>query len=287
MLTMRYVFILIVSFCVGQVAYAQDGLSVMTFNIRYNNPGDGENAWPHRKDRVAGLIRFHGADLIGMQEALQGQIADLDLLLPGFGWIGVGRDDGKAAGEFSPIFYRSDRLMVADWGTFWLSETPDQPGSKGWDAAITRIATWARMADQDTDTSFWVLNTHFDHRGEQARIESARLIREKVAHMAGEQPVIVMGDFNVTPESEAYRLLTQPEASQVPPLIDALTVSQTPPYGPDNTWSTFFVDQPSDRRIDYVFIQNQLTVLRHGILTDQQAGRYPSDHLPVLVEIEF
>lgn len=282
-LTTVFIFILM-GLCTAP-AGTQDGLGVMTYNIRYDNPGDGKDAWPHRKDRVAGLIRFHGADVVGLQEALHHQIADLDSLLPGFDWIGVGRDDGKMAGEFSPLFYRADRLNVEAWGTFWLSESPDQPGSIGWDAAITRLATWARFTDLHTGKVFWAFNTHFDHRGEQARIESARLIREKVTALAGSMPVVVMGDFNKPPESEAYRQLVDPEVAEVPPLVDAFSITLQPPYGPDYTWTTFSVANPPGRRIDYVFVQNQVTVRRHGILTDQWAGHYPSDHLPVFTEI--
>ena len=155
---------------------AMTPLRVISYNVRFNNPGDGINAWPERRDRVAALLRFHEADLIGVQEALAGQLDDLDAALPGHAWLGVGRDDGATTGEYTAIFYRTDRLELLDEGTFWLSPTPSVPGSVGWDAAITRIATWARFRDLRTGTAFVHLNTHFDHVGAEARTESARLI---------------------------------------------------------------------------------------------------------------
>lgn len=270
---------------VSQFASAQSGsapeLSVMTFNIRYNNPGDGEHAWPYRKERVAQLIQFHDTDLVGVQEALRGQIDDLSEMLPEFAWVGVGRDDGKDAGEFSPIFYRRDRFTLEDTGTFWLSESPEVIGSKSWDAAITRIANWALFEDSVTGESLLHLNTHFDHRGEQARINSAALIVERLPQLASELPVIVTGDFNVPPTNEVYEIMTGS-------LQDAYTASVLEPYGPQGTFSGFeVVVTPDDRRIDYVFVDSGTEVLRYGALSDQLNGSYPSDHLPVLVEIRL
>lgn len=260
--------------------HAQDetaSLNVMSFNIRFNNPDDGEHAWPHRKDRVAGLVRFHEADVVGMQEALPGQIRDLEARLPGYAWVGVGRDDGAEGGEFSPIFYRTDRLELLDHDTFWLSETPDEPGSVGWDAALPRIVTWARFRDRATDRTFVHFNTHFDHRGEAARLESARLLVRQVEAIAGEAPVVVTGDFNATPDEPPYARLADA-------FEDAYTAVEAP-YGPAGTFSTFEVGNEADRRIDYIFSANGVTVHRFGTLTDQWHGHYPSDHLPVLAEV--
>ena len=254
-------------------------LRVMTFNIRYNNPGDGEHAWPHRKERVASVIRFHEADLVGVQEALNGQIDDLEALLPAYAWIGVGRDDGVAAGEFSPIFYRKDRFELLEQATFWLSETPEAPGSKSWDAALTRIVTWGRFRDKTTEKVFYLFNTHFDHRGAQARTESARLLLEKIDVLAGDALVIVTGDFNVTPTTEAYRVM-------VTELEDARRRSVTPPHGPEGTSFGFTVEAGEQgRRIDYIFVHPDVRVQHYGVLTDHWHGHFPSDHLPVLAEV--
>jgi endonuclease/exonuclease/phosphatase family metal-dependent hydrolase len=260
-------------------------LRVMTFNIRYDNPRDSANAWPNRKDWVASLIRFHGADAVGVQEALLRQLADLDARLPGWSRVGVGRADGREAGEFSAILYRTDRLELLESGTFWLSPTPEVAGSKGWDAAIERIATWARFRDRRTGCRLLHLNTHFDHIGEQARQESARLIRRRLTTLAGGLPVIVTGDLNTTPSSVAYRIFTRDTIpGAIAPLADAYTASRTGHYGPTSSWTEFKAIEPG-RRIDYVMVSPGVEVLAHGILPDSWDGRFPSDHLPVLVAL--
>ena len=260
---------------------ADSAIRVMTFNIRYNNPNDGVHAWPNRKEQVASVIRFHQADLVGMQEVLKDQIDDLEVMLPDYARFGVGRDDGVAAGEFAPVFYRKDRFDLLEQATFWLSETPDVPGSKSWDAAITRIVTWGRFRDKHTGATFYLFNTHFDHRGEQARTESARLLLAKIQTLAGDANTVVTGDFNVVPTTEAYRIMTSG-------LADAKDRTVTPPHGPEGTYSGFTVEQDEiGRRIDYIFVHPAVHVARYGVLTDHWNGHFPSDHLPVLAEILF
>lgn len=260
-------------------------LRVMSFNIRYDNPDDGPNAWPHRRDRVAGLIRFHEADVVGVQEAEAHQLAELDARLPGFARTGVGRADGRAAGEFSAILYRADRLALLDSGTFWLSGTPEVPGSKGWDTAIERIATWGRFEDRRTGCRHLHLNTHFDHVGERARQESARLIRRRLASLAAGLPVVVTGDLNALPGSAPYDILTREEMpGAAPPLVDAFHATRAPHYGPTATWTEFRAIEPG-RRIDYVMVSPGVAVLSHAILPDYWEGRFPSDHLPVIASL--
>jgi endonuclease/exonuclease/phosphatase family metal-dependent hydrolase len=260
-------------------------LRVMSFNLRYDTPNDSANAWPNRKDWVAGLIRFHGADVVGVQEALAHMLTDLDARLPGFARVGVGRADGRTRGEFSAIFYRTDRLALLDSGTFWLSPTPEVAGSKGWDAAIERVATWARFRDRLTGCSHLQLNTHFDHIGEQARQESARLIRRRLAQLANGLPIVMTGDLNSTPTSGAYRILTRDTvAGATPPLADAMSASRSGHYGPTSSWTAFRAIEPG-RRIDYVLVSTPVTVSSHGILPDSWNGRFPSDHLPVLAAL--
>ena len=256
---------------------APDGLHVMSFNIRLNLPSDSIHAWPNRKDRVASVIRFHQADVAGLQEVLIGQMRDLEQRLPGYAWVGVGRDDGEDEGEFSPIFYRTDRLELLGHDTFWLSETPDEPGRLGWDAAWPRVVTWARFRDRRTNQAFYHFNTHFDNRGEQARLESARLITQRIDALAGDAPTVVTGDFNATPDEPPYAHLTDA-------LADAYTAVDAP-HGPAGTFSGFEVGNEQDRRIDYVFTTNGVAVQRFGTLTDQWRGHYPSDHLPILAEV--
>lgn len=260
-------------------------LRVMTFNIRYDNPGDGVNAWPNRKDWVASLIRYHGADVIGVQEALLHQLVDLDVRLPGFARVGVGRADGKAKGEFSAILYRTDRLVLRDSGTFWLSPTPAVAGSKGWDTAIERVATWARFADRRTGCEWLHLNTHFDHIGEVARQESSRLIRRELRTLAEGLPIVMTGDLNTEPTHAPYRILTtEPLEGAVAPLADAFLVSRTGHYGPTATWNAFKAIE-AHRRIDYILVSPMVVVEEHAIIPDMWDGRFPSDHLPVIAAI--
>lgn len=270
-----------------------DSVKVMSFNIRYNNPNDGEHAWPNRKAMVASVVNFHAADLVGMQEVLRGQLTELEALLPDYAWYGVGRDNGAATvvnsgeragentGEFAPIFYRRDRLQLLDSGEFWLSEMPNEIASRGWDAALPRIATWAKFKDRQSGQDFIHLNTHFDHRGEVARVRSAQLILDKLAVLSDGLAVVVTGDFNVTPDSDAY-------ATMITGLEDTKLKSESIPHGPDGTFGGFTVELgESMDRIDYVFVGDDVKVLRYGVLSDQWNGRYPSDHLPVLAEIRF
>ena len=233
----------------------------------------------HTLVTVARLIRFHEPDLIGVQEALRGQLDDLSERLPGYAWLGVGRDDGADAGEFSAIFYRTDRFEVLEEGTFWLSETPDVPGSTSWDAAITRVATYARFRDRATGETFHLFNTHFDHVGVQARLESARLLTRRIRALGDTEPVIVTGDFNVTPDAAPYAVLTET-------LRDAYHTSELPHHGPAGTFSGFEAGPLADaRRIDYILTRGPVRTLRHATLADQHALGFPSDHLPVFAEV--
>lgn len=251
----------------------------MTYNIRYNNPDDGPHAWSNRRDRVASTIRFNRADLIGVQEALKDQIDDLARLLPEYDWLGVGRDDGREAGEFSAIFYRKSRFQPLERGTFWLSRTPSIPGSKDWDAAITRIATWAHFKDLEADTSLYHFNTHFDHRGAVAREKSAELILNRLRRRAGRHPAVLTGDLNFTPEAPGYRILADS-------LADALHATEEPHHGPVAThYGGFVVTHEPGRRIDYIFTRGGLRVLQHATLSDNWQGAYASDHLAVVATL--
>lgn len=256
---------------------------VMTFNIRYDEPRDNENSWPNRKEMVASMIRFHQADLIGVQEALQHQLADLNKLLPEYAWIGVGRDDGKQGGEFSAIIYRRSRFKPTQTSTFWLSETPTLPGSKGWDAAYPRIVTWARFRDLKTNKTFFHFNTHFDHQGGRAREESTRFLLKQIEKIAGTQPAVVTGDFNFRESTTAYEILTDMPKGKVG-LRDARYISRYRHHGPTSTFNEFKALIP-EMRIDYILVNGRVQVLQHGTLADTWDGRFPSDHLPVLAEM--
>jgi endonuclease/exonuclease/phosphatase family metal-dependent hydrolase len=256
---------------------------VMTFNVRINLVSDGENAWPNRKEMAASMIRFYEPDIFGVQEALEGQVNDLSENLPDYGWVGVGRDDGKRAGEFMAIFYSKQRFKVLRHDTFWLSENPQQPGL-GWDAAYIRIVTWAQFEDLQTGKIFYHFNTHFDNRGELARQESARLLLGKIPSIAGDAPVIVTGDFNTPPDSEPYRILTKSDL-----LTDTKTKSQTSHHGPSRTMNDFDLEnlKTTAPPIDYIFVSKQIGVLKHATLSDTFDGYFPSDHMPVMAVLDI
>ena len=257
----------------------------MTFNIRYPNPNDGFNFWPNRKELVASMIQFHDADLIGVQEAFRSQLDELTQMLPAYAWVGLCRTDGTQNpdpdNEFSAILYRKDRFEVLESQTFWLSPNPSEVGSKSWDAALPRIVTWVLLRDKQTQQEWYHFNTHFDHMGKQARVESARIILQKIKAIAGNKAVILTGDFNCTPTDLPYRTLTDNDTR----LKDALYASETPHHGPLSTWSNFQFPGLPDRRIDFVFVNDQVHVLKHAILSDSWSGRFPSDHLPVVARV--
>lgn len=267
--------------CAGSTPSPDTGptaLRVMSFNLRVNVASDGSNAWPYRVDAVEGILR--DADVVGVQEAVPDMLADLDARLDGWARIGVGRQ-ADGGGEFSAILYRTGRLDVLDAGTFWLSETPNVPGSKSWDAAIERIVTWGRFRDRRSGDTLAVVNTHFDHVGQTARENSARLLTERLDELADGGPVVVMGDFNVTPDNPVYAVLTEGTG-----LEDARLASSTPPEGVAATWNGFGRD-PLERRIDFLFVRG-LEVERFATRDETIAGelgaataRYPSDHFAV------
>jgi endonuclease/exonuclease/phosphatase family metal-dependent hydrolase len=262
---------------------------IISFNIRYNTPADSLNPWSYRKNRVASLIKYHRADICGLQEVLKDQLADLERLLPEYKWCGVGRDDGKDAGEFSPIFYNESVFTLLDCGTFWLSETPQKAGSTGWDAALPRIATWALLLQTSTGEKFYAFNTHFDHMGVKARAMSAGLLLDSVNKKSQYYPfypVIVTGDFNSTDTSEPYRTICGLERDSRKILFDALMLSAIPHYGPLSTWNGFH-EIEENNRIDFIFVNMKVSVLSHAILTDRWDGRFASDHLPVIAEIRL
>ena len=253
--------------------------NIITYNIRMNTPADKDNAWPLRKDKVAGLLKFHKADIFNVQEALPEQMDDLSTSFPDFDHVGVGRDDGKRAGEHMGIFYRKDRFEKLTDGMFWLSETPDKPGF-GWDAVCNRTVTWIKLKDKITKKSFYVFDTHFDHRGVKAREESAKMILRYIRDINRENlPLILTGDLNLIKSSA-------PVQSLLAELHDAMDKTVAPHYGPEGTSGGFDV-KILPRKIDYIFINNGVTVLRHGHLSDSFGLFYPSDHIPVLAEVKI
>lgn len=264
---------------------ASQELNIMTFNIRLNTSSDSLNAWPYRKENAASQVLFHQVNILGVQEALHDQMMDLQQLLPGFKFTGVGRDDGKTKGEYSAIFYDTSRLKLLESATFWLSLTPDIPGSKSWDAAITRIVTWAKFRDKKNKKIFFAFNTHFDHMGKVARRESAALLKKKVKTIAGNTPVVITGDFNSKPSDEPIQVLL--DSSDPDRFTDSKTISKTPHYGPEGTFNGFQSKERDDDPIDYIFLIGKWKVSQHATLSQTWGGRFSSDHFPVFARISL
>lgn len=271
----------ILALCAFFASHAQPSkaINVATYNLRYDTPNDGPNAWPNRKENVKALVRFHEWDIFGTQEALRHQLNGVAELTE-FAFVGKGRDDGKEAGEHSAIFYRKDRFKLLQSGDFWLRETPETPG-KGWDATCcNRICSWAKFKDLNTKKEFYFFNVHFDHQGVEARRQSGHLMVKKMKEIAGNALVICTGDFNSTPETEQIQLMKGA-------LNDTHDASATPAYGPEGTFNAFKFDAPMKQRIDYIFVSSPIKVLKYGVLTDAKDQRYPSDHQPVVAKIIF
>jgi endonuclease/exonuclease/phosphatase family metal-dependent hydrolase len=274
---------MLIAFSVCNSSFGQNKkdtpFNVISYNIRMSTPDDGVNAWPLRKEKVAGLLRFHQAGIFNVQEALPEQMDDLVALFPDFDHVGVGRDDGVRKGEHMAVFFSKSRFEKINDGMFWLSATPDKPGF-GWDAVCNRTVTWIKLKDRITKKSFYVFDTHFDHRGKVAREESAKLILKSIKEINKENlPLILTGDLNLTKN-------TVPVQSILKELSDAQDKSLTPPYGPAGTSGGFDV-KVMPNKIDFIFINDKVTVLRHGVLSDSFGLFYPSDHLPVLAEVKI
>ena len=260
----------------GFSAPKQKEMRITTYNLRYYNHGDGINSWENRREDVKALIRFHEFDIFGTQEAMLNQLNDV-LQMEEYAYIGKGRDDGKNAGEFAAIVYRKDRFKLLQSGDYWLSQTPDKP-SLGWDSSNNiRICSWGKFKDKNTRKIFFFFNVHFDHKGIEARKQSALLMLKKIKEIAGNAPVICSGDFNSTPETEQIQTMKKL-------LRDSREASIQAPYGPSGTFNGFHHDSPLNELIDYIFVSSQIKVLKYGVLTDSKDQRFPSDHLPVLIE---
>lgn len=264
-----------------QISLYSQTMEIMTYNIKYANENDEENSWSKRKDFITNQLKFYEPDAFGVQEAVKEQMDYFKDHLDGYDYVGVGRDDGKEGGEYSAIFYKKSRLKVLKHDTFWLSETPEKP-SKGWDAAYPRICTYALFEDKETGKKFWHFNTHFDHIGDQARKESAKLIWKKIQELNSEDlPAILSGDFNLEPDTESIQYLSEK-------MDDSKAISEGVVFGPEGTFNGYEFDKPVTRRIDYIFLSHgDFRVLKFGVISSSKDLRYPSDHLPVMVKLEL
>lgn len=262
-------------------AQQTDSIKVMSWNIRLDVASDGSHQWKYRRGAVASFIMQQQPDVFGVQEALHNQMKDLKCKTKGYKAIGVGRDDGAKGGEYNSLYFKSSSLSLVRQGTFWLSQTPDVAGSRGWDAACNRVATWAEFEHRKSGKHFFVMNTHFDHMGDTARVNSAILIKDKLGELAGKLPAILMGDFNVSSDHRVFRILTYPE--------NEVTMSNTRQrqesrlYGPDFSFIGFERDFEPEGPIDFIFATWNLKVGSSMFYDFRNEPVYWSDHLPLIV----
>lgn len=256
-------------------------LKLMTYNIRLDVDSDGVNSWTNRKEYFCSQIQFYEPDIFGVQEAKPNQVVDMNNLLSSYANVGIGRE-GIGKGESSNIYFKKDRFLVINQNTFWLSETPTQI-CKGWDAAFNRVCTYALLKDKKSKKSFWVFNTHLDHIGEIARTKGIELILSTIIEVNTlNYPVVFMGDFNSEPtESRIIDLKTK--------MKDCREISEQKPFGPSGSFNNFVHNEPVTKLIDYIFIDknSKVNVKKYAVLSDSKDLKYPSDHLPIFVELNF
>lgn len=262
-------------------------LKVMSFNIRYGSAKDGSNEWSKRKELVLKTIQQFDADIVGTQETLDFQAAYLSKQLPKFTYVGRARQ-AKGKGEHCGILFRSSRFQKLTEGHFWLSENPDRPGSKSWDSSLPRMATWLKLWDEENEGSFYILNTHFDHRGKIAREESAKLIARFVKDLPDDSRVVVVGDFNASVESAPYQTLfgkSENPGTTAAGLIDTFKLKNLQTKNDEGTFNGFN-GKTNGARIDWIGVNSGFTVESAAIDRTEFKGRYPSDHFPVTAVIK-
>lgn len=256
-------------------------MKVLSYNLRVDFGGDGENNWKYRRDLLANQIAFYNPDFFGTQEGKLHQLQYIDSVLTNHNYIGISRDNSKTDGEFCAIFFNKNSYKCVSEATFWLSPTPEIR-SKGWDAALERISTYGLFEDLKTRRQFYVVNTHLDHIGELARTNGVQLIVDRIKSVNLKNlPVILMGDFNSAPNSIPYQTISKF-------MNDSKSISQSKPFGPSGTFNGFKFHEPVTILIDYIFTSKEtIDVLKHAVLSDSKDCKYPSDHLPVYVELSF
>ena len=268
-------------YLLAAVAFTACGSATSTFNMRYDNPEDGQNNWRFRRERIAGVIKAQEVDVLGTQELLSNQFNDLSGLLTGYQGVGVGRLDGAESGEYCAVFFRKDRFTLLDSGTFWLSETPEVVGSLGWDGACERIATWVVLRDRDGRELFFI-DTHLDHVGQVARDEGVSLLMKRIETLSGGRPVILTGDFNSEPGSSVVAHVQKDGV-----LRDAKAIAAQR-SGTDWSFSDFGQIPEAERPLlDYIFVSGDIEAVRYEVLPDIFDGGYVSDHAPVMAVVKI
>lgn len=254
-------------------------VEVLSYNIRYDNSEDGKNQWSLRKETLINYFSKSSLDIIGMQEVLHNQLTDISTSLEEYNYLGVGREDGKTKGEYSPILYRKSKLKVIKSSTFWLSETPEEV-SIGWDAALERICTYALFQELNSKKQFWIFNTHFDHLGKIARAKSVKLILDQISKLNIKgQPIIIMGDFNLTPDTIPIQTLQ----SVFQDVLSNIKLND-PKYG---TFNGFDISKNAIRRIDYIFQKGFNVIKSKHLWIKTSENLWVSDHHPVYLKCSF
>lgn len=303
----RLIILFAVVLAVAMAAFGQKAaFNIATYNIRQMNDGDNKagNGWSVRAPHVAKLVQFHDFDIFGTQEGFKAQLEDLKELLPGYDYIGVGRDNGADEGEHSAIFYDTSKFSVLDHGDFWLSETPDRPGL-GWDAVCVRICTWGHFHHNESGKEFLYFNLHMDHVGKKARVESANLVKKRLTELGATLPMFLSGDFNVDQFSPSYATIVEGN------LLDDSHEKAKMVYETTGTYNGYSAEKYTKSRIDHIFVSPNVDVLKYGILTDTYRtpvegevgqkeafapeeieltkfkARTPSDHFPVKISVEI
>lgn len=277
-----FIFLVLVAVLMSCTENKPLDINVMSFNVRYDNPEDSLNNWAYRKNVAADVIKQNDIDLLGTQEVLINQMNDLRENLPGYASIGAGREDGKDKGELSAVFYKKDRFNEIESGTFWLSETPEVAGSKGWDGACERIATWAILEDKATKKRVFFINTHLDHVGKEARDKGVTLLLNRTAELSKGIPAIITGDFNSRPDSDVYKHVTgsgeYKDSKQI-------AVEVTDAAGTFHAFGRV----PQERRstIDYIFVSQPVEVTSYQVLPEKSGDVYLSDHTPVMAKVHI
>ena len=265
------------------ISVMAQNIKVMTYNLRVEVRSDTVNGWDNRKEALTTLVRFYGPDIMGTQEGLDNQLSYISDGIEGFEFVGHGRTDGGSAGEYSAIFYKSTKFDIIMDSTFWLSQTPEKP-SRGWDAAYDRVCTYALLKDKETGNSFWVFNTHLDNKGTEARLNGSRLITECIDAVIQDNPypVILTGDMNCEENDDPIKHFTGK-------LNDSRKISLKEPYGPAGTFNGFEFWSPLAQRIDYILVsKNNVEITNYYSIDDRYANnKWPSDHLPVMVELNL
>lgn len=260
-------------------------INVMSFNIRLDHAGDSLNNWQYRKNVAAEVVKTNNIDILGTQEVLLNQFNDLKERLPEYTGIGVGREDGKEMGEFCALFYKKTKFTEIKSGNFWLSETPEVAGSKGWDASYIRVATWAILKDNATGKQVFAINSHLDNDGLTARIEGGNLLLKEAMELGKGLPIVLTGDFNDTPESETIKNITDLAKSDY--LLNSKTVAESV-AGTEWTFHDFGRLPMQERPlIDYIFVSKDIKVLNYNTLSDKLDGIFVSDHKPIMAKIEI